>query len=63
MGQDPKKSVLNRWNQSHGTRNLFVVDGSSFVSGGYQNPTMTIRVLSLRESEYLTELVHKRDIA
>ena len=55
MGDDPKKSVLNKWNQSHDIRNLFVVDGSSFVTGGYQNPTMTILSLSMRASEYLAE--------
>jgi choline dehydrogenase-like flavoprotein len=55
MGDDPKKSVLNKWNQSHDIKNLFVVDGSSFVNGGYQNPTMTILSLSMRASEYLAE--------
>ena len=55
MGNDPKTSVLNKWNQSHDVKNLFVVDGSSFVTGGYQNPTMTILSLSLRASEYLAE--------
>ena len=62
MGDDPKKSVLNRWNQSHDIRNLFVVDGSSFVSGGYQNPTMTILALSLRASEHLADLVNRREL-
>ena len=42
MGDDPKTSVLNKWYQSHDIKNLFVVDGGSFVSGGWQNPTMTI---------------------
>ena len=55
MGDDPKKSVLNKWNQSHDIRNLFVVDGSSFVTGGTQNPTMTILALSMRASEYAAE--------
>jgi choline dehydrogenase-like flavoprotein len=55
MGDDPKKSVLNKWNQSHDIKNLFVVDGSSFVSGGYQNPTMTILSLSMRASEYAAD--------
>jgi choline dehydrogenase-like flavoprotein len=55
MGDDPKKSVLNKWNQSHDVKNLFVVDGSSFVTGGSQNPTMTILALSMRASEYLAE--------
>src|SRR4051794_33101374 len=55
MGDNPKTSVLNRYNQSHDIKNLFVVDGSSFVTGGSQNPTMTILSLSLRASEYLAE--------
>jgi choline dehydrogenase-like flavoprotein len=53
MGSDRRKSVLNAYNQSHDCKNLFVVDGSSFVSGGAQNPTLTILALSLRASEYL----------
>jgi choline dehydrogenase-like flavoprotein len=55
MGENPKTSVLNKWNQSHDIKNLFVVDGSSFVTGGYQNPTMTILSLSMRASEYMAE--------
>ncbi len=55
MGDDPKTSVLNKWNQSHDVKNIFVVDGSSFVTGGSQNPTMTILSLSMRASEYLAE--------
>jgi choline dehydrogenase-like flavoprotein len=55
MGADPKTSVLNAFNQSWEVRNLFVVDGSSFVTGGAQNPTLTILALSLRASEYLIE--------
>jgi len=55
MGENPKNSVLNKWNQTHDVKNLFVVDGSSFVTGGYQNPTMTILSLSMRASEYLAE--------
>jgi len=57
MGDDPKTSVLNKWNQSHDIKNLFVVDGSSFVSAGWQNPTMTILALSMRSSEYLAEQI------
>jgi choline dehydrogenase-like flavoprotein len=55
MGDDPGTSVLNRWCQSHDIRNLFVVDGASFVSSGWQNPTMTILALSMRASEHLAE--------
>ncbi|MBI1789257.1 MAG: GMC family oxidoreductase [Acidobacteria bacterium] len=62
MGNDPKRSVLNRFNQSHDIRNLFVVDGSAFVSGGSQNPTLTILALALRASEYLAEQMRTRSI-
>jgi choline dehydrogenase-like flavoprotein len=55
MGDDPKKSVLNKWCQSHDIKNLFVVDGASFVTAGWQNPTMTILSLSMRASEYLAD--------
>ena len=55
MGHDPKKSVLNNWNQSHDINNLFMDDGSTFVNDGYQNPTMTILSPSMRASEYLAE--------
>ena len=59
MGSDPKKSVLNGFNQSHDVKNLFVVDGSSFVSGGSQNPTLTILALAMRASEYMAEEMRK----
>ncbi len=62
MGDDPKRSVLNRWNQSHDHRNLFVVDGAAFVSAGWQNPTMTICALSMRASEHLAEQLMKRNV-
>ena len=62
MGDDPKKSVLNKWCQSHDHKNLFVVDGASFVSSGWQNPTMTILSLSMRASEYLAGEMNRRNI-
>jgi choline dehydrogenase-like flavoprotein len=55
MGDNPKSSVLNEWNQCHDVKNLFVIDGSSFVSGGSQNPTLTILALSMRASEHLMD--------
>jgi choline dehydrogenase-like flavoprotein len=53
MGQDPKKSVLNQFQQSHDVRNLFVMDAAGFTSGGCQNPTLTIMALAVRSSDYL----------
>jgi choline dehydrogenase-like flavoprotein len=55
MGDNPKTSVLNKYNQSHDIKNLFVVDGAAFVTCGWQNPTMTILALSMRASEYCAE--------
>jgi choline dehydrogenase-like flavoprotein len=48
MGTDPKTSVVTAWNQAHDVANLFVVDGSSFVTGGAVGPTHTIGALALR---------------
>ncbi len=62
MGESPKTSVLNRFNQAHDVKNLFVIDGSSFVSGGAQNPTLTIAALAMRASEYLAEELRKGNV-
>ena len=62
MGDDPKKSVLNRWSQSHDHPNLFVVDGAGFVSSGWQNPTMTICALAMRASEHLAGEMAKKNV-
>jgi choline dehydrogenase-like flavoprotein len=55
MGNDPKSSVLNRYNQAHEVRNLFVTDGSCFPSQGPYEPTLTIMALTVRACEYLVE--------
>jgi choline dehydrogenase-like flavoprotein len=62
MGEDSKRSVLNKWSQSHDHKNLFVVDGAGFTSAGWQNPTMTILALSMRASEYLAGEMSKQNI-
>ncbi len=48
MGNDPKRSVVTAWNQTHDVKNLFVVDGSCFTTGAAVNPTSTIGALALR---------------
>jgi choline dehydrogenase-like flavoprotein len=55
MGSDPKTSVLNKYNQMHDVKNVFVTDGAAFVTSANQNPTLTILALTLRACEYLTE--------
>ena len=47
MGNDPASSVVNSWGRSHDVKNLFIVDGSIFVTGGAVNPTSTIQALAL----------------
>jgi len=53
MGADPKKSVLNQFQQTHDIKNLFVMDASGFTSNPCQNPTLTIMALCVRSSDYL----------
>lgn len=53
MGDDPKKSALNKWCQAHDCKNLFVVDAAPFVQQGDKNATWTILALSMRTAEYI----------
>ncbi len=62
MGADPKKSVLNQFNQTHDVRNLFVMDGACFNSPGCQNPTLTIMSLAVRSSYHLLEEMRKSNL-
>ncbi len=62
MGNDPKTSVLNPFCQAHDVKNLFVVDGSCFVSAGNQNPTLTIMALCARACDYLVERFRRGDL-
>ena len=62
MGADSKTSVLNQYLQTHDIGNLYVMDGSSFVSGGCQNPTLTIMALAVRGCDYLMEEMKKGNV-
>ena len=62
MGNDPKTSVTNSFGQTHDVKNLFVVDGSIFVSAGCQNPTWTIMALAWRASDYIQEQARTSDL-
>jgi choline dehydrogenase-like flavoprotein len=55
MGDDPETSVLDRWNRAHDVPNLYVVDGSCFVTSSGVNPTSTIVALALRAAEHMVE--------
>ncbi len=62
MGESPKTSVLNQFMQTHDVKNLFVMDGSCFVSIGCQNPTLTIMALAVRSCEYLMSEMKKGNV-
>jgi choline dehydrogenase-like flavoprotein len=47
MGTDPERSVVNEWGRCHDVKNLFIVDGSIWVTSGGVNPTSTIQALAL----------------
>jgi choline dehydrogenase-like flavoprotein len=62
MGDDPKTSVVNKFNQTHDIKNMFITDASVFVCAGWQNPTMTMCALAMRASEYLAEEMRKGNV-
>ena len=62
MGNDPRKSVVNKFNQAHECKNLFIVDGGPFVSQADKNPTWTILALSMRASEHLIDEMKKQNL-
>jgi choline dehydrogenase-like flavoprotein len=62
MGDDPKKSALNKWCQAHDCKNLFVVDAAPFVQQGDKNATWTILALSMRTAEYILKERQKLNI-
>ena len=53
MGNDPKTSVVDKYHKAHDIPNLFIVDGSSLVTGGRNHPTLTIQALAFRAAEHI----------
>jgi choline dehydrogenase-like flavoprotein len=53
MGNDPKASVVDKYHRAHDVPNLFIVDGSSFVTSGRNQPTCTIQALAYRASDHI----------
>jgi len=62
MGDDPRTSALNKYQQAHEVKNLFVADAAPFVSNPDKNPTLSIIALAWRMSEYLAEEMRKGDV-
>ncbi len=62
MGDDPAASVVDRWHRSHDVSNLFICDGSSLVTSGRGQPTMTIMALAFRAAEHIARAARNNEI-
>jgi choline dehydrogenase-like flavoprotein len=62
MGKDPKTSVLNKWNQVHACKNVFVTDGSFMASAACQNPSLTYMAMTARAVDYAVKEINKLNI-
>jgi choline dehydrogenase-like flavoprotein len=62
MGNDPNTSVLNKWNQMHSVKNLFITDGSCMASSASVNPSLTYMALTARAVDYAVRELKKGNI-
>jgi len=62
MGNDPKTSLLNSWNQLHHCKNVFVTDGACMTSTSTQNPSLTFMALTARAANYAVEALKKGEL-
>ena len=62
MGKDPKTSLLNRWNQLHECKNVFVTDGACMTSTSTQNPSLTFMAITARAANYAISEMKKMNI-
>jgi choline dehydrogenase-like flavoprotein len=62
MGVDPKTSLLNKWNQLHACKNVFVTDGACMTSTSTQNPSLTYMALTARSADYAVQQMKKNEL-
>jgi len=62
MGHDSKTSLLNKWNQLHQCKNVFVTDGACMTSTATQNPTLTFMALTARAANYAVDELNRRNL-
>lgn len=62
MGNDPKQSILNKWNQMHAVKNVFVTDGSFMCSTAAPNPSLTFMAMTARACDYAVREMKKMNI-
>jgi choline dehydrogenase-like flavoprotein len=63
MGSDPKTSLLNKWNQLHSCKNVFVTDGACMTSTGTQNPSLTFMAITARAASFAAEEIKKGNLS
>ena len=62
MGKDPKTSLLNKWNQLHLCKNVFVTDGACMTSTGNQSPSILYMALTARAANYAAAEMKKGNL-
>ncbi|HXV85860.1 MAG TPA: GMC family oxidoreductase, partial [Gemmatimonadales bacterium] len=62
MGNDPRESVVDKYHRAHDVPNLFICDGSSLVTSGRGQPTMTIMALAFRAAEHIGRFARRGEI-
>jgi choline dehydrogenase-like flavoprotein len=62
MGNDPATSVIDKFHRTHDIPNLFICDGSSLVTSGRGQPTMTIQALAFRAGEHIAQFAKRGEI-
>ncbi len=62
MGDDPKTSVLNPFNQCWDAKNVFVTDSAAFTTAPFQNPGLTIMALSARVGHFIADQMQRGDL-
>ncbi len=62
MGNDPKTSMLNKWNQVHHAPNVFVSDGACMTSTSTQNPSLTYMAITARAANHAIDLLKKNEL-
>lgn len=62
MGNDPKTSLLNKWNQMHHCKNVFVTDGACMTSTGNQSPSILYMALTARAVNYAVAELKKGNL-
>lgn len=63
MGNNPETSVLNKHNQMHDVKNIFITDGSCMTSSACQNPSLTYMALTARACNYAVDELKQNNIS